>query len=290
MSEVDDEVLIMAKDLELDETISTSDCPDCMGGFQKDRAFTITRVDQGYVYNCFRASCGLCGFVPTKRAPATSRIPFVTQNNTSRRTPSQRVMRPLNSTQNFKPKYYVDGVIALTNEQKEFLEDRYSMSRAEIDSTKVRYNPMRGTYVYPIRSSTGERVGVVDRSYTGQRKPKSLTYREIDRPLLHFPLQYSAVRKGPTYLVEDQMSATKVSRYANCVALLGCNLTDAGATVLQRVTNKIIFALDGDATKAALRLRNEYAGMFKHVAVIQLKRDPKDCDDETLRIVFGQKD
>jgi len=280
MSNVDDEILILAKDLELGETISSSDCPSCDGGFKKDRAFTVTRVDQGYVYNCFRATCGLCGFVPTKRVAKQRHHPRTTQQRRGEHAPNKI------STQKFEPRYYLDGIMSLDTKQKEYLQDKFTMSPSEIESTRVKYNPVRDTYVYPIRSSTGEKVGVVDRSYTGKRKPKAITYREMDRPLLHFPLQFSAMRKGPTYLVEDQMSATKVSRYANCVALLGCNLTDTGATVLQRVTDKIIFALDGDATNAALRLRNEYAGMFKYVGVIQLQKDPKDMDDETLKGTF----
>jgi len=283
MSEIDNEILMMSKDLELGETFTTSSCPSCDGGIQKDRAFTITRMDQGYVYNCFRASCGLCGFVPTAR-PAKQ-----TTGNNTHKSRGKATKPKKTRAKNFTPKMYTEGTININNTQSKYLQDKYTMSKAEIDSTRATYNLKRNTYVFPIYGRDGTKIGVVDRDYTNGRKPKAITYLEQNEPLLHFPLQFAVARGGPTYLVEDQLSATKVSRYANSVALLGCNLTDEGVQVLKNVTDSIIFALDGDATNAALRLRKKYAGIFKRVAVVQLVDDPKDMSDESLRGVFGRR-
>jgi len=269
MGTVHNEIQLLGIDLDLYETLTTKDCPSCHGGQNNDKAFTVTRLDEGLVYNCFRGTCGLSGFVPTR-----TRTPILTGE-----------VVPKEPT--FTPRIYSDPTVGLTAEQYVFLQNKYGLSMSELVTMRLKYNPNRRSFVFPIFNSEGGCVGVVDRSYSG-RKPKSITYLEKDIPLMSFPYQFKLRDKGPIYLVEDQVSAVKVSRYGRAVSLLGCALSTRGVHLLMKLTNKIVFALDGDVTPHAIRLRKKYGACFKEISVLHLANDPKDTDDETLKGIFNR--
>lgn len=266
MSKITDEVLLLGDKLEVYGTLSTSDCPSCRGGVSKDKAFSITRLEEGLVYNCFRGTCGISGFVPSR-------------GNVSH----TGTLMPKEPT--FKPNVYKYPTRGLTAEQYIILQNKFGLSMSEVTSMRVRFNPKGNSYVFPIYNSEGKAIGVVDRSYAG-RRPKSLTYLEENSPLLAFPWQFGLRDKGTIYLVEDQVSALKVSRYARCVALLGCHLSEAAVRELMVLTDNIVFALDGDVTQQALRLRKKYSTCFSTIKVLHLLDDPKDMEDSQLKNVF----
>lgn len=89
-------------------------------------------------------------------------------------------------------------------------------------------------------------------------------------------------------MVEDQVSAKKVGRYAPCVALLGAWLSDAAIEELMEITDTLIIALDPDAYVHSLKFKQKYSLAFKNFIVKKLSKDPKDMTDEELIKEFGE--
>ena len=87
-------------------------------------------------------------------------------------------------------------------------------------------------------------------------------------------------------LVEDQVSAIKVSKVQYCAALMGTNLSDQGIKQLMTLgIKKVILMLDGDdaGLKASMKLQRELSAHFIVKPVLLEKgNDPKHKSLEEL--------
>ena len=147
-----------------------------------------------------------------------------------------------------------------------------------------------GRVVMPIYGPRHELRGAVDRrAWDGwpgtvnnsivnvyrnnDKRPKALTYREpgYDGPLLaHYPVS----SPGNCIVVEDQLSAIKIMSVLGtyAIALLGTHMSVAAARELCR-HERIILALDEDATDTAFEIARTYGSAFRSLRVAML-----DCD------------
>lgn len=253
-----------SKDLSLNESKSIV-CPFCVEDWNRmnkpkewkpEKSMSITRAENGILYNCFRASCGAKGFIPSVYTGAF------------------KVKK--------KPRVYNYEVFNLGSHHLQFLVDKFDLTIFEIENNRIQYNPERSSYVLPIFNYVGNKIGVVDRSWLG-RKPKAITYWEnIDEYKIHFPIGWDK-NNGKIYLVEDQISAIKLSRYKSVAALLGSHLSWECADFLRTLTGNIVLALDNDALSKSLELRKKYLPMFDSIEILFLEKDPKDMNNEELR-------
>ena len=98
-----------------------------------------------------------------------------------------------------------------------------------------------------------------------------------------------AERMSPTVLVEDILSAIKVSivgkqleRPVNAVAILGTHMTDTMAQEIRSKSSDIMFMLDNDAITKAAELVKKYSLLFNSTRIIFPDRDPKDTSYSEL--------
>src|SRR5687768_16257684 len=65
--QVENEIELEALGLDIDESIGNLLCPFCQGGSSGEHKFSITRIDTGLLYNCYRAGCSDGrGFIATR--------------------------------------------------------------------------------------------------------------------------------------------------------------------------------------------------------------------------------
>lgn len=237
------------------DTITNTTCPFCNGGLNNDRSFSVTRVSTGFLYNCYRASCRAKGLHPCGASDYQGR--------------KQRV---------FTPQEYKYDLAALTFAQKDWFVGKFALTGKELRSNGVLYNQTTNSFAWPIRDCRGYEIGILDRSYAG-RKPKAIAHWFNDSPKLYFP---SGMELNPEVcvLVEDNISAIKVSRHVNSVALLGSNISEEQAVHLAGIYSRLVIALDPDATINALEFAQKYNLYFKHGATsVSLSADPKNMSD-----------
>jgi hypothetical protein len=229
-------------------------CPKCKG---PDKTLAVTKKLGFLLFNCYRASCSAKGRIDIGcQGPAVA--------------PKSKA----------KPLPYTPPLYPLTTKQLEHLQASYGLLANEL--VGARYNPRRGSVVYPIRDNTGVQIGVVDRSYNNT-KPKALThFFDTDQrctAALHFP--------QPVYdtdslcIVEDITSAIRLSRFRPTAALLGSHLSIANAAYLSTLTPELVFVLDPDARDKAIKLASSFRDMFV-TKVLFLPKDPKDLTHEEL--------
>lgn len=88
---------------------------------------------------------------------------------------------------------------------------------------------------------------------------------------------------GRIVLVEDLLSAIKVSRVCRAVPLFGSNISDTLLRRLLTITNEIGIWLDKDKYKYQQGRIPSISLLFRDVKSIQSEKDPKEYDESTIQ-------
>lgn len=93
---------------------------------------------------------------------------------------------------------------------------------------------------------------------------------------------YKMKRKSNTLiLVEDQVSAIKLSPHCHAAALLGVMINDAKAEEIKAGGyDNVIISLDNDATHEAIKLQLKWRRKIKGLQVFGLGKDIKNMNKE----------
>jgi predicted RNA-binding Zn-ribbon protein involved in translation (DUF1610 family) len=261
-SRYDYTIALDSADLEIGGSTKEFLCPRCGGGDTKEKAFNLTRVATGILYKCHRGKCGFAGFVPTMLSSLQT-------------TPTRRKIRP-----------YTGETVLLWAKYRAMFWEKYGLTRPEIAAFRMDLDS--GRIVQPWHAANGYVAGHILRAYDGQ-KPKSLTFWDNDGvPILDY---YGVDRRHLTqpeiWLVEDQLSAIKLSRYVPSAALIGCHISEAQAADIRKNFRYVFLALDNDATVKAINLSMKYKLYFRNFWVVPLSKDVKDMPDEQIKELLG---
>jgi hypothetical protein len=186
---------------------------------------------------------------------------------------------------------YRGDILSLSDAQAEKLSARFGVN-PKLLKQHVYTDNLR--YVLPIYAPRGTTRGHTLRlpwggTELGDKKAiagvKSLTFQSEVGPLMSW--YGPSTEQLPTILVEDQMSAIKISaRLVRSVALLGTNLNTDKVAELQRYTRRVILALDADATSKAFDLARTWQHAFDYFRVVILTKDVKDMSHTEISYAF----
>jgi hypothetical protein len=235
----------------------TAECPNC-----GEKKFSVTNRDgSGYLYNCFRASCGCRGYIPLG-----GKSLFATDAPIAPREESRPYSGPL---------------YAPNPEDLVLLNAVYGFTPEHVSRSGVRFT-IDGNAAYPIYAN--------DRTVKGTH----LRYRKFSpgRAKAYTHMNSQTVTKSSWYtspagcpslmIVEDIPSAVRASHYMDTMALLGTSLDPRDIPLIAAKYTEVFVALDPDADEAALRVRNWLAGWVDWLYVMKLPRDIKDMREEEL--------
>ena len=265
-----DQIALIAEGLNLNDTRRMR----CLYCHDNAHTFTVTRVDDGVVYSCYRDSCRLmhksAGFLG-----------------------SRGVYRGKAAAPKTLKKVFTGSVFALIDEDHYILEALYGFSADDIARARIKYCPERGRYVLPVLDPYGTQRGVVLRRVGGEDDgwPKAISYQDtVDSLLCSWYNSINEVRFQTIVLVEDIFSAMSVARAgAVGVALLGTHLTsEVMAEVAAQMPTQVIVALDRDATAQAIKHVRAHALTMPGIRYAVLDKDLKDLgSDDAIRTVLG---
>lgn len=286
---IDDEIRLLALGLGQDETLPNDICPKCGGGYDKEKSFSISRIDSGLLYNCFRATCHFGGLIPetSRRVSNNSTM----SNNTIKHAPTggDEPKRTGGHKRN-KRNPFPYSTVNLSAENHAFLSNKFGFTKEEFDNAHIRWCPDTQSFIIPIFDVHGFKVGVIDRSWSG-RTIKAINHWNTPadkRTNLYWPNPVEDV-SGPLVVVEDFASAIKVARYRPAVAILGSSFGEKEAVQMREVTDTVVFALDNDATGQAIKLRDKYKLLFNKIIVMALDKDPHSMSSRELKRCFDKR-
>lgn len=223
------------------------DCPFCGG---RSTMYVSCR-DGKKLWHCFRASCSTSGAEGVGRT-LDGLKKAVSDLNTGRSLERRLPPMPKHLS---NPRHH--------DEVMEYLQKNGCMVAFDRGWVTVRFEPAEKRVVFFLEDGSG----AVGRSLTGAR-PKWKAYGDVSKLL--------RVGQGNTaVLVEDAASAASVARLPKCsgCALLGTRLTSIHKAQL-REYERIIVALDKDATKKAVELKSRLEGV-RPTKIAMLEQDMK---------------
>ena len=259
MYSITDQLKLELMSMEDGET-SALHCPFCNADHENKLYLTKTGDGAG-LYQCKRASCGAAGSL-------------------GEHTGTIRKIAPT-----FKPKLFTRSLSPLKAEHRNYLLDKY-----EITNTRgIRYDAKEDVLAFDLQTAQGTGWGVQTKYewHRPEHRSKSCLYTERNVPKIHYE---HPIGRGTCVLVEDWLSARKLSSIIPTVALLGTHLPEEAALDIRKYYDSLLLALDYDAVEKARKLREAWKGLFMSIDIVLLKRDVKDTAYHTLQQVFGNEE
>jgi len=252
------------------------ECPFCPAADKEKGSLSVSRTTDGLLYQCYRAKCGAHGHIPTSH---------------------NGIITSIRKKKNVNQFDY--EVSKLTNEQYSRLIVNYNLTVDEIDSNGLRWVSETSKLAIPLFDANYLQWGWEAKKIKGlsnfkDTSKKSIAYTTVENPVrLHYPKlskeyieERTALDNSTIVLVEDVISAIRVMRYVDSVALLGHSLGIAQVLALLEGYKDVIVALDPDATDKAIKMKREYGGYFNTFEVKPLKKDPKNMTEDELEREF----
>lgn len=229
-----DSIIMEYSDVPEGTTLSSMDCPSCMGGVNNERSLSVGNADGLLWWRCHRSSCEFKG---------GHRLGYATEQ---RGQPKK------------KGKVRTYTRTALPEDVALMLAERLSVDVETFAEQRWSYTPDFGGHgrrvIIPIRDPHGRMRGHVYRSYWGD-SPKAFTDYMEDRGTGIAWCRATAFGKT-LVIVEDLPSAYRLMCAGmDAVALLGTTVDNARINEMKQAGfTKLVLSLDQDATEKAIAM------------------------------------
>jgi len=246
-------------------------CPFCKGGATgKDKSLSVSRDYIQVKWMCHRDTCKSAGTVlltsNPKETPQKQEVAF-------------KVAKPAYSRDLTEPKCE-----ALNQFQMDFLVDQYGLDRKDVEKAIWLWDNLHNRLWMPIHKPDHSRfTGHVLRAFDKKQRSKCITV-VTDPTTIAADWFYRFVGDTRLIVVEDQISACKVARQFNSLALLGTRMGDALVAEIKKFHfRKVFLVLDKDALQTALDHQAKYSELFDVFKVIQPEKDLKYLSDKQIK-------
>lgn len=159
---------------------------------------------------------------------------------------------------------------------------KYGIHNEELREHDILWSESQQQLIFPIYNENYFVIAWQARNFIPNSK-KYLTYGKMDS-ILHI-LGLTTVGNPDIILVEDMVSAIKVSRNYRCMPLFGSGCSRDKLMRLYRFTDHIRFWLDRDKLGTAMALSKTAALLGFKTSVIYTEKDPKEMtNDEIIQL------
>ncbi len=157
---------------------------------------------------------------------------------------------------------------------------KYGITQYELSKAKALWSEFRQLLIFPIRRNSAL-VGWIGRYFGDGNYPKWI----IKGNFKNEPFVLSAPKTTSTLvLVEDMISAIKVSRYTDAAPLFGATISISNMLrYINLPYTRIVFWLDPDKQKEMLVFARCMSLFAKDIDVVFSSGDPKEHDDKEIK-------
>ena len=262
----------VCKDLGPSETRAMV-CPFCQDDWETEgrpsywrpeKSFSVTREPAGYLYHCYRATC-----VRGNKGGLIADKPYI-KGHTAKKE--------------FKPRFYDGPLVDIPEKVYANMVGRYGIDLGDIKRLGWRWAKNNSRLYVPITDARGYIIGEWLKTSKKEHKPKTLLNRHNDVPMVYCPQLDSPGTRSRLLVVEDPISAVKLSDIWYTCAALGTHISeDMVAQWIREEVKHIVLILDGDAVNKAMKYMKRYNGLINiSVQILPDGKDPKDLSYEEL--------
>jgi hypothetical protein len=173
------------------------------------------------------------------------------------------------------PTYPEDAVAEIKDPGLTWLK-KYGMYNEEIREHDIMWSEQEQQLIFPIYNDNFFTIAWQARNFIPNRK-KYHTEGRMDE-ILHI-VGLTKHSNPDIILVEDMVSAIKVSRYYRCMPLFGSGCSRDKLVRLRRYTDHVRFWLDSDKLGTAMKMAKTCSQLGFRTGVIHTQADPKECSN-----------
>lgn len=191
----------------------------------------------------------------------------------------------LGNTKNNKKNRYNDLSLpddftrSIPKEPLEWLK-KYGLLDKEIIANSIGWSQQHERLIFPIFNNVGDLTFYQGRAFSARTDKSKYHTQGYSEDIFHV----MGVDKEPLVLVEDFISAIKVSRVRRVMPLWGSNISLQRALRLQHVTKDVRIWLDKDKATYAVNARQLMLPYFRSVECIITEHDPKEYGDAEIEL------
>lgn len=221
----------------------------------------------GHEY-CFTSNCGYS-------KPAYQTVQSLIEKNKKDIEPTNDITIPDNLDNRFP--YIVQTWL-----------EKYGITEQETKRNGFKWHEASQSLFMPIFGMNCEILAYQLRYFgSSTDKPRFISRGKFN-DICHFlPAAPQDSKASSLVLVEDLISAIKVSRHRHAMPLFTSNLSPDRATRIARYFDSITLWLDYDKAQEATKIAKKYNSLFSYVAVVVSMCDPKEYSDEQIRGHLG---
>lgn len=160
---------------------------------------------------------------------------------------------------------------------------QYSLTNEEIKQNSLGWSESEGMLIFPYyEDERKENLLLWQGRYFPSRNPKVYTSGFPDDCIL---LHHNVSRTYPSrvVVVEDSVSAIKVSRVCDCTTLLGSNISKSKAIRLSKLYDHLTIWLDSDKLSSMVKFVEMYSILFKTIDYVYTEKDPKYYNEKEIQ-------
>lgn len=269
-------IRLAAKSMDVNES-SRGVCLWCHGGNTREKSFVITNLGRTASYSCYRASCN---------GPSSGVL--VVDGSA---TPIQQARKPPTERK------LTDRTYPLSEESMDILHTKFEFT-PEICEEYQLTQTEDGDIIIPILNWRGLQQGI-ERKVKTITVAKALRYNGAESDGMgwfNYPPSYtvegvdSNFRSEYVILVEDMYSAMKAHYFMNSISLLGVSLSvEQAVEIARHKFEKVIIALDADASATAVKLARRYMAIIPNLRVLRLSKDIKDMSYKEVEALLKKE-
>lgn len=242
------------------------DCPSC----GKKSTFSVSEVNGERLWYCFHADCDVRGRSGFRIRKDTPYHPLLSKKKKTELKPDTYVGE-FQVPDTFVP-------LSRSSEAESYVRRVNAYEAYRNGLADIRYDFRMNRVVYLVKRNK-RIVDAAGRALDKNVKPKWWRYGNSGIPFV-----VGGSRVG--ILLEDCASACSVSDSVSGIALLGTSLPESYLPTL-RTFDRLIVALDKDATKKAIDLVRRLQGV-RPTSLVILDKDVKDMTDDERKRTFDR--
>jgi len=231
----------------------------------KDACLNVCRTEKGWAYNCWR--CGVSGFRSISNASTGKLLRHVNTLNMTYENEQGEIILP----EDYTPDISRQGMKWLL---------KY-LTPTEIQEHKIGFSPSLNRIIFPLFKKD-KLVYWQGRAIDWKPDYKTPKYKNVRASK---DTMYAIRNPGSTILVlvEDIVSAIKVSKHASAIALLGSSVEDKKLYDLSKHFSIILMWLDYDKAEYSLNKTMRCRKFGLNVRSLITKLDPKEYSSQTIK-------
>lgn len=240
-------------------------CPECRKNGNDRKGNNLSVYSDGGVH------CWNCGF----HRNGDSLQEFKTKTSSGTGEPTKSLILPR------------DVDFQLPQKARDYLR-KYSLTPRQIHDNHIMWSDYYQRLIFPYFDDTG--LLAWQGRYLGEEENKAKWFSQGDlKQILH--ILHPAQKSDTIILVEDVISAIRVSQFADCMPLFGSFISTTMMLRLAKRYGIILVWLDKDKEKDSYKFSKQLRdlGRISHSVVTDL--DPKELNNEQIsRAIYGGKD